>query len=221
MGNEMDGSWQMGHKTADEYGKLARETAKLVKVLDPSIELVVCGSCGKGMPTFPSWDITVLEHAYEYVDYVSIHAYYGEKKQDTAYYLAKTIEMDDFIRSVVAVCDTVKARKRSRKTLHISFDEWNVWYQDLDGGAVEGELAGWRIAGREQILVRRCAGAGVYDHNSAETRRQDQGGVPGAARECDRPDHDGERRRVLASDDLLPVLSCVQLREREQRWIRG
>ena len=44
LGNEMDGPWQVGHKTADEYGHLANETAKAMRGFDPTLELVVCGS---------------------------------------------------------------------------------------------------------------------------------------------------------------------------------
>ena len=61
LGNEMDGHWQIGHKTADEYGRLAVETAKVIKWVDPSIELVACGSSNLGMPTFGEWELTVLD----------------------------------------------------------------------------------------------------------------------------------------------------------------
>lgn len=40
LGNEMDGEWQIGKKTMDEYGRLSQETAKAMKLIDPSIELV-------------------------------------------------------------------------------------------------------------------------------------------------------------------------------------
>ncbi|HYH32163.1 MAG TPA: alpha-L-arabinofuranosidase, partial [Pseudonocardia sp.] len=66
LGNELDGPWQVGHKTADEYGRLAAETARAMKLVDPSIELVACGSSNSGMPTFGSWEATVLEHTYEH-----------------------------------------------------------------------------------------------------------------------------------------------------------
>lgn len=53
LGNEMDGPWQLGHKTMEEYGRLAEETARAMKLIDPSIELVSCGSSNLEMPTFP------------------------------------------------------------------------------------------------------------------------------------------------------------------------
>ena len=136
LGNEMDGPWQIGHKTMDEYGRLACETARAMKVIDPDIELVACGSSNLHMPTFPQWEATVLEHTYDDVDYISMHQYYGNTDNDSADFLALSDDMDRFIRSVIAVCDFVKAKKRSKKNINISFDEWNVWFhsgaQDQD-----------------------------------------------------------------------------------------
>jgi len=143
LGNEMDGPWQIGAKTADEYGRLACETAKVMKWVDPGIELVACGSSGRGMPTFPDWEATVLEHTYEHVDYLSLHTYYGNREQDTPNYLARSLDMDDFIKSVVAVCDYVKAKKRSKKTIYLSFDEWNVWYHSNEA---DQALLRWTVA---------------------------------------------------------------------------
>lgn len=128
LGNEMDGEWQIGHKTADEYGRVACETAKVMKWVDPTIELVACGSSGIGMPTFPDWERTILEHTYSHVDYISLHTYYGNHENDTASFLAKPVNMDRFIKTVASVCDSVKAKKRGKKDIRLSFDEWNVWY---------------------------------------------------------------------------------------------
>ena len=128
LGNEMDGEWQLGRKTMDEYGRLAEETAKAMKLIDPSIELVSCGSSYMEMPTFPQWEATTLEYDYDYVDYISLHQYYGNPENNTDDYLARAEDMDAFIRTVTAACDFVKAKKRSRKTINLSFDEWNVWF---------------------------------------------------------------------------------------------
>ncbi len=128
LGNEMDGPWQMGQKTAYEYGRVAKESAKMMKWTDPSIELVVCGSSYMEMDTFAQWEATVLDETYDYVDYISLHSYYGNLDNDTSSYLAKGLEMDNFIKSVVAICDYIKAKKRSKKRLYLSFDEWNIWY---------------------------------------------------------------------------------------------
>lgn len=128
LGNEMDGPWQIGHKSAHEYGSLAWETAKAMKTLDPSIELVVCGSSGLWMPTFGDWEATVLDYCYDSVDYVSLHTYYNNHANDSADFLANSVGMNDFIKSVVATCDHIKGKKHSKKQINLSFDEWNVWY---------------------------------------------------------------------------------------------
>jgi len=128
LGNEMDGRWQMGAKTAAEYGRVATEAAKVMKLIDPSIELVVCGSSSWNMPTFGTWEVEVLEQTYPYVEYISLHQYYGNNDNDTASYLTKNIDMDRYIKSVISACDYVKGKKRYKKTIYLSFDEWNVWY---------------------------------------------------------------------------------------------
>lgn len=128
LGNEMDGEWQLGRKTMEEYGRVSAETGKAMKLIDPSIELVSCGSSSKGMPTFPQWDAVTLEENFDYVDYLSLHQYYGNYSDDSNDYLANSDDMDDFIRTVISVCDYVQAKKRSKKKIHLSFDEWNVWF---------------------------------------------------------------------------------------------
>jgi alpha-N-arabinofuranosidase len=145
LGNEADGPWQMGHMTAYEYGRVATETARAMRRLDPEIELVACGSSGRHMPTFGSWEATVLEQCYDQVDYVSMHAYHEELDGDTDSFLASAVDMDAFIDEVVATADHVKAKLRSPKRLRVSFDEWNVWYQrDWHGEAA----LEWRQAPR-------------------------------------------------------------------------
>lgn len=143
LGNEMDGPWQIGHKTAEEYGRLACETAKVMKWTDPTIELVACGSSGRGMATFPAWESTVLEHTYEHVDYISLHTYYGNRTSDTPTFLARSLDMDRFIDTVAATCDHVQAQKRSKKRMYLSFDEWNVWYHS---NTADQALDPWQIA---------------------------------------------------------------------------
>jgi alpha-N-arabinofuranosidase len=133
LGNELDGPWQVGQKTAEAYGQLARETAKAMKFLDPTLELVACGSSTQKMATFPDWEATVLDHCYDYVDYLSLHSYCQNLEDDPAEFLASSAGVDAFIRSVVATCDHVKARKRSPRTIHLSFDEWNVWFHSVEG----------------------------------------------------------------------------------------
>lgn len=126
LGNEMDGPWQICNKSAEEYGTLARETAKVLKRLDPGIELVACGSSSLKLPTYPEWDATVLDICYDEVDYLSVHMYIDNAENDLDNFLVKGIGMDRYIDSILAACDYVRAKKRSAKTIMLSFDEWNV-----------------------------------------------------------------------------------------------
>ncbi|MCR4909205.1 MAG: alpha-N-arabinofuranosidase [Lachnospiraceae bacterium] len=132
LGNEMDGPWQMGQKRAKEYGRVANEAAKMMKWVDPSIEVVACGSSSSEMPTFGAWEMEMLDECYENVDYVSLHRYYANPTGDTPGFLARTMDMDDFIKSVVAVCDAIKGKKHSKHIVNLSFDEWNVWYHSRE-----------------------------------------------------------------------------------------
>lgn len=148
LGNELDGPWQVGHKTAREYGRLAAETARAMRMIDPSIELVACGSSGSGMPAFGSWEREVLEETYAQVDHISAHAYYEETDGDLRSFLASAVGMDRVIEDVVATADAVRACGRHSKRIGISFDEWNVWYQtqfDVAGGTAALD---WREAPR-------------------------------------------------------------------------
>ena len=129
LGNEMDGPWQTGHKTPEEYGRIAAETARAMRQVDPGLELVACGSSSSSMPTFASWESTVLQETYDLVDYVSLHAYYEEIDGDRGSFLASAVDMEHFIESVVATCDHVRARLKADRRINLSFDEWNVWYQ--------------------------------------------------------------------------------------------
>ncbi|MCD8074712.1 MAG: alpha-N-arabinofuranosidase [Lachnospiraceae bacterium] len=146
LGNEMDGPWQLGHKTADEYGRLAEETAKAMKIIDPTVEFVVCGSSNRQMPTYAIWEDQVLSHTYEYADYLSLHTYYGNRSNNSNDFLAKSNDMDYFIKEIVATCDYVKAKKRSKKDMYLSFDEWNVWYHSNDADQKLKDETPWQVA---------------------------------------------------------------------------
>ena len=150
LGNEMDGPWQIGHKTAVEYARVAHEAGKVMKWIDPSIELVASGSSNLYMPSFGSWEQTVLEEAYDTVDYMSLHQYYGNAEGDTASFLARSVEMDAFIDGVVSICDAVRAKLHSKKRIHLSFDEWNVWYHSKKADA---EMAPWQVAPPKNLRV--------------------------------------------------------------------
>ncbi|WDR06975.1 alpha-N-arabinofuranosidase [Devosia rhodophyticola] len=141
LGNEMDGPWQVGHKDADEYGKLAANTARAMRMFDSELELIVCGSSNADMASYPDWERIVLEHTYEHVDHISLHMYFANRDKDTPNYLALNHKLERYIETVAATIKQVKSKKRTKHDVYISFDEWNVWYhsnkQDreiLDGG---------------------------------------------------------------------------------------
>jgi alpha-N-arabinofuranosidase len=144
LGNEMDGPWQIGHKTAKEYGRLASETARAMRLVDPDLTLVACGSSGAQMPTFGTWEREVLEETYDEVDLVSMHAYYWEEDGDLASFLASGVDMDHFIDDLIASVDHVRAAMKRKKRINISFDEWNVWY--LNGEGSQNPVNDWPIA---------------------------------------------------------------------------
>ncbi len=141
LGNELDGPWQIGHKTADEYGRLAAETARALRRTDPRVELIACGSSNTRLPTFAAWEATVLEHCFDDVDHISLHHYADPESQSAADFLASGLSLDRAIDAVVATADSVAARRHSRKRIGIAVDEWNVWYQSRFHGESSLEWA--------------------------------------------------------------------------------
>ena len=141
----MDGWWQMETKTPTEYGRIATEAAKMMKWIDPSIELAACGSSGRNMPTYGRWEDEVLEHTFDQVEFISLHTYFNNYAADTKAFLASPDLMDQFIEEVVAISDAVAARRRSDKRIMLSFDEWNVWYRTRRVRA-DRVKEGWPVA---------------------------------------------------------------------------
>ncbi len=129
LGNEMDGPWQIGHLEAEEYGRKAREAAKMMRWHDESIELILCGSSNSRMATYPEWDRVALELCWDQVNYHSMHYYAGNRDDDTASYLALSAEFESFVDTLAGVLRYVKAKNRSKHDVYLSWDEWNVWYK--------------------------------------------------------------------------------------------
>lgn len=153
LGNEMDGPWQTGHKSAENYGELAADVARGMRQLDPRVELAVCGSAHHQMPTFGSWEQTVLDKTYELINFLSCHVYYyPNRKADGSYdlesFLASGADMDRFIKEAAAIIAATKARKKSDHDVFISFDEWNVWYQQEEASKAPEGIGNWPIAPR-------------------------------------------------------------------------
>ena len=129
IGNEMDGPWQICRKTAAEYGRIAQETGKVMRWVDDAIELAACGSSQRAMPTYASWEYEVLDHCFNEVDFISLHAYFRNDSDDIRQFFTVLEDLDSFIREVAAICDAVAAKRRSKKRIMLSLDEWNVWYK--------------------------------------------------------------------------------------------
>lgn len=144
LGNEMDGSWQIGRKDADEYGRLAAATGAAMRAIDPDLELVVCGSSNNRMTTFGSWEREVLLRTVDVVDYISCHQYF-RNDGDLPRFMASGVAMDRFIADVAATITHVKAVTRSARDIAISFDEWNVWDWERHDTLAAGGLA-WEVA---------------------------------------------------------------------------
>lgn len=146
LGNEMDGTWQLGHKTATEYGRLAAETGRAMKLLDPSIQLIACGSAKSDMPTYPAWDEEVIHHVYGIADYIGLHQYYGGQQLGTAAFLAQSEDFERYVDAIRSVIRVEQARQRSRMPMHISVDEWGVWAMPSEAVTQEVDAAPWQIA---------------------------------------------------------------------------
>ena len=146
LGNEMDGSWQVGHKSAEEYGKLAAETGKVMKIIDPEIELIVCGSSLSSMETYPEWDMEVLDKAYDIADYLALHQYYAGQEKGTSGFLAQSLDMEEYIHTIRSAAQVIKQKKKSKKDMKFSVDEWGVWA--VPSNTVNNELneEPWQIA---------------------------------------------------------------------------
>ncbi len=146
LGNEMDGKWQIGHKLAHEYGRLAAETSKAMKVVDPTIETVLCGSSLNIMETYPDWEMQVLDDAYEYVDYISLHQYFGGQEKGTEAFLRQADEINEYIDTVNSIIKFTKAKKKAQNHVYISLDEWGVWTHASSETVKESEAVRWSEA---------------------------------------------------------------------------
>jgi alpha-N-arabinofuranosidase len=129
VGNEIYGPWQIGHKTAHDYATIGVEFAKVMKWMDPSIQLVACGSGD------PDWDRPVLEALVNYVDYISAHHYtVSDDLKDYYEILGGVTQMEDTIRTSGMVAETVSAKARKSPPVRTAFDEWNILNNWRDGG---------------------------------------------------------------------------------------
>jgi alpha-L-arabinofuranosidase len=155
VGNEMDGPWQIGHLEAEAYGNKALEAAKMMKWQDPTIQTVLCGSSSDRMTTYPDWDRIALEIAWEHMDYHSMHYYAGNHEGDTTSYLASAVAFERFVDTLEGTLRYVKAKRRSKHDVYLSWDEWQVWYKGdpMQGNWTEAPHLAEEIYNLEDALV--------------------------------------------------------------------
>jgi alpha-N-arabinofuranosidase len=130
LGNEMDGPWQMGHRTAEDYGKYALEAAKLMRLTDPSIKLIAAGASNfRPGADWIGWNKTVIDWLKDYADYISMHLYVGNPDNNYPEFLASSLDMDQRIETLAADIAKAMAGRTDGRKMHIAFDEYNVWYR--------------------------------------------------------------------------------------------
>lgn len=146
LGNEMDGPWQAGHVPADQYALKARNAARLMRGIDPSIELVAAGSSGRHMNTYLEWDRTVLETCWDDIELISAHRYSNNSENDTPGFLAEGTVIDSILDDYAGLIAYVKGVKKSTHDVYVCFDEWNVWYRERGGKNRDGN---WKVGPRQ------------------------------------------------------------------------
>ncbi len=130
LGNEMDGPWQMGHRSAEDYGKFALEAAKLMKWTDPSIKLIAAGSSNyQPGSDWTGWNRTILQFLNQHADYLSLHMYVGNEQNDFPDFLACSVELDQRITTAEGIIDAALSGQPGNRRIYIAWDEYNVWYR--------------------------------------------------------------------------------------------
>ena len=125
VGNEMYGSWQLGHIPLYDYVRKHIQFEVAMKAVDPSIKIVAVGAVGR-------WDETMLAEASNHMDYLSEHFYVGEKPGLLSH-------VNQVPREVRRIAEAHRKYRQAIPTLKlkevpVALDEWNYWYgPDLYG----------------------------------------------------------------------------------------
>jgi alpha-N-arabinofuranosidase len=132
IGNEVDGHWQIGAKTASEYARAYHELAKVMRWTDPSIRLVASLTS--------DWNGDIVERAHalveeagDFIDYASIHWYVGDKEGDSAAYLATSELVEARLAAYEGLMRGLTLGRHRRAPIPLAVDEWNVWYRATGG----------------------------------------------------------------------------------------
>ena len=124
LGNEMYGAWEIGYTDAKAYGVEAREWAKVLKRLDPSISLLVVGG---NPPNTPEWAWEVVPEVFPYTDYITLHDYWhaNDAHDSWSQVMAGPHRTERAIQDVTTVIDLQRRRSGSRREVKIAITEWN------------------------------------------------------------------------------------------------
>ena len=136
LGNEIDGPWQLGHKSADEYARVALEAAKAMRAVDRDIRLIASGSSNYGADWI-GWNRTVLQTLHNTVDYISLHTYIQNRDNDFERFMAWSQTIDRYIEVTASLIKEVQASQPNPRPIYVAYDEWNVWYRANERNGLE------------------------------------------------------------------------------------
>jgi alpha-L-arabinofuranosidase len=133
LGNEVDGApWELGHKEADEYVRIAREAAKAMRSVDKTIKLVASGSSYyESTGQWVEWNRKVLAGLGDMIEYLSIHRYWEDSPDYYTFMGQSAFDFEEKIKVTIAEIEAVQAMKGFKKTIYISFDEWGTFGRDF------------------------------------------------------------------------------------------
>jgi alpha-L-arabinofuranosidase len=130
LGNEIDGPWQMGQKSVEDYCKFALEAAKNMQWVDRSVKLIASGASNyRTNVDWIGWNDYVLEKMAGKIDYISVHRYVREALAGETNFTAMMslgLDVDQKIEVVKALIQKAMAKSGTSRPIYISFDEWSA-----------------------------------------------------------------------------------------------
>ena len=209
LGNEMDGPWQMGHRSAEDYGKFALEAAKLMKWTDPSVKLIAAGSSNFGPGSdWTAWNRTVLEYLRMHADYLSLHTYVGNRNNDFGDFMASSVELDQRTKTAEGIIDAALSGQPGNRKIYIAWDEWNVWYRARGNAAARPPHSGRALQPRGRARHRDLP---QLLRQPRPHRQNRQHGATGQRHRA----HLQQRQRHLPADHLSSPGALRQPRQRQ------
>ncbi len=128
IGNEVDGPWQIGYKTPQEYARSFTEFGKVMKWVDPGIKLLASATSSWAGDFFERGQL-LLEQASDLIDYMSIHWYVGNRENDFPAYMALSELIEERLAAYEGLIRAVSLARQIKRHIAIAVDEWNVWYR--------------------------------------------------------------------------------------------